>query len=75
MAVFFDPHEHNPRTGFREALRNEKTNIQEWNIYTNLHTVLNYIESVGVRFSAPLGSPSPAQVEPGGQKTALLADF
>jgi TolA-binding protein len=46
MGVFLDPSSHTSiKWGFRDALRGEKTNIQEWDIYTSLPTVLAYVES------------------------------
>ena len=46
MAVIVDPAAQTwPRTGFKDTLRGEKENIQEWDIYTSLQTVLAHIES------------------------------
>jgi TolA-binding protein len=46
LGVFFDPQEfHDHGTSFRNVLRGEKNDIQEWSIYTNLRTVLDHIES------------------------------
>jgi len=44
MGVFFDPRGHHG-AGFCDVLQVEKNNIQEWDIYTNLQTVLEHIES------------------------------
>ena len=46
MAVIFDPpHQAPTKSGFREALRGERDDIQEWDIYTSLQTVLAHVES------------------------------
>jgi hypothetical protein len=46
MAVIGDPLTQVPlESRFRETLRGEKADIQEWDIYTNLPTVLAHIES------------------------------
>ena len=46
MAVIVDLLQQNPsNTGFRDVLRGEKDDIQEWDIYTSLQTVLAHIES------------------------------
>jgi hypothetical protein len=45
MAVFFDPRQA-PRNSFVEMLRGEKKDIQEWNIFTNLQTVLDHVEYI-----------------------------
>jgi hypothetical protein len=46
MAVFYDPWRYDGSTGFGEILHGEKPDIQEWDIYTNLPTVLDHLESV-----------------------------
>jgi TolA-binding protein len=47
MGLFVDPQDHVTRGGgLRETLRGEKDDIEEWNIYTNLRTVLDHLESV-----------------------------
>jgi TolA-binding protein len=46
MAVFFDPKNHNLRSdGFAAALRGNEETIRTWDIYTNVETVLDHIES------------------------------
>ncbi len=46
MAVIFDPlHQDPTKSDFREALRGERDDIQEWDIYTGLQTVLTHVES------------------------------
>jgi glycosyltransferase involved in cell wall biosynthesis/ADP-heptose:LPS heptosyltransferase len=46
MAVFFDPQEYNPRLkGFRNVRRCETDEVQEWDIYTNVQTVIEHVES------------------------------
>jgi ADP-heptose:LPS heptosyltransferase len=46
VAVIFDPLQQDPaKSGFREALRGERDDIQEWDIYTGLQTVLAHVES------------------------------
>jgi hypothetical protein len=46
MAVFFDPRSNRGRTaGFRDVLQAEKHDVQEWEIYTNIQTVLDHVES------------------------------
>jgi hypothetical protein len=46
MAVFVDPLLQTPgKTGIRQALRGEKDNIEEWDIYASLPTVLAHIEA------------------------------
>jgi hypothetical protein len=46
MAVFVDPVRANQlNIGFRNVLRREKTNIQEWSIHTGLETVLEHVRS------------------------------
>jgi ADP-heptose:LPS heptosyltransferase len=46
MAVIVDPVRFDGTTsGFRAALRGEKNDIQEWDIYTSLQTVVGHIES------------------------------
>jgi ADP-heptose:LPS heptosyltransferase len=45
MSVILDPIAQNSiGSSFREALRGEKDNIREWDIYTSLQTVLAHIE-------------------------------
>lgn len=49
MAVFFDPREYNSTaSGFRDVLAAEKNEIPAWDIYTNLQTVLEHVESTVV---------------------------
>jgi hypothetical protein len=43
MAVIFDPLGQAP--GFRQTLQEERDDIQEWDIYTGLETVLTHVES------------------------------
>jgi len=43
MALIVDPTAHTA-PGLREILRGEKDNLEEWNFYTNLQTVLAHIE-------------------------------
>jgi tetratricopeptide (TPR) repeat protein len=46
MAVFFDPRTNGGRAaGFRDVLHSEKHDVQEWEIYTNIQTVLEHVES------------------------------
>jgi len=45
MAVIIDPMRGNTTINFRGALRGEKPDIQEWDIYTSFQTVLAHIES------------------------------
>jgi len=52
MAVIFDPLRKAPV--FREALREERDDIQEWDIYTSLQTVLAHVESKVNRLNSGL---------------------
>jgi hypothetical protein len=52
MAVIFDPLRKAPV--FREALREERGDIQEWDIYTSLQTVLAHVESKVNRLNSGL---------------------
>ncbi len=46
MAVLLDPAGQSPTDiGFRDLLRNEKDDIQEWDIYTSVPAVLEFVES------------------------------
>jgi hypothetical protein len=46
MGIILDPVQRVPfEKGFSEALRGEKDNIQEWDIYVSLQTVLAHIEA------------------------------
>ncbi len=46
MMVFLDPYRQtHASSGFRQVLRGEKNDIEEWDIYTSLQTVMGHIES------------------------------
>jgi hypothetical protein len=46
MATLLDPAHQSPdSTGFRDLLAGEKDDIQEWDIYTSVPTVLEFVES------------------------------
>jgi hypothetical protein len=46
MAVFYDPaSQTQPQSGFQDVLRNDKTEIKEWNLYTSVPVVLEFLES------------------------------
>ncbi len=45
MAVFFDPAQQNYLNSYLPVLEDEKKNIQEWDIYTNLQTVVAHVEA------------------------------
>ena len=61
MAVFVDPVQQNEaEAGLRDTLRGERNDVQEWDIYTNLQTVLAHVEST---FRPPDLVPSEAAVE------------
>jgi len=49
MGVFFDPHDDQEAGRFLRESRGDERLTQEWSIYTNLRTVVDYIESVTSR--------------------------
>jgi hypothetical protein len=58
MAVIADLLQQNPSTtGFRDVLRGEKDDIQEWDIYTSVQTVLAHIESIESRVKSRSSGP------------------
>ena len=55
MGLFADRLTENPvRIGIRECLLNEKSDIQQWDIYTRLETVVEHIQS-RLSLEAPAG--------------------
>lgn len=58
MALIGDPMAHTtPVCSFRETLRGERDNIQEWDFYTNLQTVLGHLEPYVERVAPKKCSP------------------
>jgi glycosyltransferase involved in cell wall biosynthesis len=57
MAVFLDPvRQDRLNNGFRNVLSGEKNDVQEWDIYTSLQTVLEHVES-SVKLTPPRFDP------------------